>query len=75
LVAEVNESKYGCLTPGSQIPIVSEAEAHAMKPDYFLVMPWHFRNNLIKRETDFLKRGGRMIFPLPAVEIVGWSDL
>ena len=74
-IAEVNESKYGCFTPGSLIPIVSEVDAHAMKPDYLLVMPWHFRNNLIKRETDFLKRGGRMIFPLPAVEIVGWSDL
>ena len=75
LVAEVNESKYGCLTPGSLIPIVSEADAKAMKPDYFLVMPWHFRNNLLKRETDFLKRGGKMIFPLPTLEIVGWSDL
>jgi len=71
-IAEVNENKFGCLTPGSWIPIVSESEAHAMNPDYFLVMPWHFRENLLQREEPFLKKGGKMIFPLPTLEIVGW---
>lgn len=68
-IAEVNEDKFGCLTPGTNIPIISEQEAHAMKPDYFFVLPWHFRNNLIQRESAFLRRGGKMIFPLPALEI------
>ena len=70
-IAEVNPDKFGRFTPGTGIPIVSEAEAHALKPDYFLVMPWHFRENLIQRESVFLDRGGRMIFPLPEIEIVG----
>ena len=70
-IAEVNTDKFGRFTPGTHIPIVSEAEAHAMKPDYFLVMPWHFRKNLIEREAAFLKRGGKMIFPLPNIEIIG----
>ena len=69
-IAEVNTSKFGCLTPGSLIPIISEAEAHALNPEYLLVMPWHFRKNLIEREKGFLNRGGRMIFPLPELEIV-----
>ncbi len=69
-IAEVNEDKFGCFTPGTGIPIVSEDEARAMKPDYFLVMPWHFRENLIAREAEFLRRGGKMIFPLPAIEVV-----
>ncbi len=69
-VADVNEDKVGCYTPGSGIPIISEADAHAMNPDYLLVMPWHFRQNLIERESKFLERGGRMIFPLPEIEIV-----
>jgi cyclopropane fatty-acyl-phospholipid synthase-like methyltransferase len=68
-IAEVNKDKFGCFTPGTNIPIISEQEAHAMKPDYFFVLPWHFRNNLIQREGDFLRRGGKMIFPLPALEI------
>lgn len=69
-IAEVNESKYGCFTPGSNIPIVSEAEARAMRPDYFLVLPWHFRDNIIAREQAFLAGGGKLIFPLPTLEIV-----
>jgi hypothetical protein len=68
-IAEVNKDKFGCFTPGTNIPIISEADAHAMKPDYFFVLPWHFRDNLIQREADFLQRGGKMIFPLPTLEI------
>lgn len=70
-VADVNPDKFGCYTPGTEIPIVSEQEAHAQHPDYFLVMPWHFRKNLIAREQEFLARGGKMIFPLPTIEVVG----
>jgi len=69
-IAEVNESKFGYFTPGSNIPIVSEAEAKAMRPDYFLVLPWHFRDNIIAREQEFLAGGGKFIFPLPTLEIV-----
>ena len=69
-VAEVNEQKFGCFTPGTNIPIISEKAAHAMKPDYYLVMPWHFKHTILEREKDFLARGGKFIFPLPEIEIV-----
>ena len=69
-IAEVNPDKFGSFTPGTGIPIVSEADAHAMKPDYFLAMPWHFRETILEREADYLREGGRLIFPLPRLEIV-----
>ncbi len=69
-IAEVNERKFGCLTPGTNIPIISEAEAMAMKPDYLLVLPWHFRHSILERERHFIERGGKLIFPLPEIEIV-----
>jgi hypothetical protein len=69
-IAEVNEDKFGAFTPGSKIPIVSEAQARAMKPDYFLVFPWHFRAGILQREQEFLRAGGRFIFPLPSLDIV-----
>jgi hypothetical protein len=69
-IAEVNPDKFGAFTPGTNIPIISETEAHARNPDYLLVMPWHFRENLIQREAAFLQRGGKMIFPLPEISIV-----
>ena len=69
-IGELNEEKFGRLTPGSHIPIVSEAEARAMKPDYFLVLPWHFKEGIVAREANFIASGGKMIFPLPEIEIV-----
>jgi hypothetical protein len=69
-VAEVNPDKFGSFTPGSNIPILSEAEVKAMKPDYMLVLPWHFRDNIIQREAEYLASGGKLIFPMPEIEIV-----
>jgi len=69
-IAEVNPDKFGAYTPGSRIPIISEVEARAMKPDYFLVLPWHFKDGIIAREEAFLSAGGKMIFPFPEIEIV-----
>src|SRR4029077_9237438 len=70
VIAEVNPEKFGCVTPGTHIPIVSEQEARAMKPDFFLVLPWHFKNGIVEREREFLEGGGKMIFPFPEIEIV-----
>jgi C-methyltransferase C-terminal domain/Putative zinc binding domain/Methyltransferase domain len=69
-IADVNSDKFGCVTPGTWIPIVSESEAKAANPDYFLVLPWHFRENLVAREQEFLRKGGKMIFPLPDIDVV-----
>jgi len=69
-IAEVNPDKFGAFTPGTHIPILSEAEARAMEPDYCRVLPWHFKEGILQREADFLASGGRMIFPFPEIEIV-----
>jgi hypothetical protein len=69
-IAEVNTDKFGAFTPGTNIPIIPEAEARAMQPDYFLVLPWHFKEGIIQREAEFLAGGGKMIFPFPEIEIV-----
>ena len=69
-IAEVNEEKFGAFTPGTNIQIISEKEAKAMKPDYFLVLPWHFKNSILEREKEYLEQGGKFIFPLPEIEIV-----
>jgi hypothetical protein len=69
-IAEVNPDKFGHFTPGTHIPIISETEARAMKPDYFLVLPWHFKEGILQREQEWLAQGGKMIFPFPEIEIV-----
>lgn len=69
-IAEVNENKFGSFTPGTHIPIISEKEAHQMEPDFFLVLPWHFKNTILEREREFTSKGGKFIFPLPEIEII-----
>lgn len=69
-IADVNPDKFGCVTPGSHIPIVSEQDAKSMAPDYFLVLPWHFKDGILRREKDYLAAGGKFIFPFPEIEIV-----
>jgi NDP-4-keto-2,6-dideoxyhexose 3-C-methyltransferase len=68
--ADRSPQKWGRRTPRTAIPIMSEQDAR-LKADYFLVLPWHFRDEFIVREAEFLARGGKLIFPLPKFELVG----
>jgi len=72
LIGEVNPYKFGRVTPGSHIPIVPEQDILNMQPDYLLFLPWHFRENAIQKYSTFLTGGGRFIFPLPSVEVLGY---
>lgn len=60
----------GARTLGTDIPIIGEEESRAMKPDYYLVLPWHFEQEFLKRESKLLDQGVGMIFPLPEIRIV-----
>ena len=66
---ERNPQKFGCMT-STGIPIISEETMRVAPPDYLLVLPWHFRDEIVKRESAFLQAGGRLIFPLPEFQIV-----
>jgi hypothetical protein len=68
--AERNPRKWGTKTLGSNIPIISEEEARTMKPDYFLVLPYHFLDEMMVREKEFIERGGKFIVPVPTVKLL-----
>lgn len=68
--ADRNPDKDGAKTIGTDIPIISEEKSRAMKPDYYLVLPWHFRDEFLKREKALLDAGIGFIFPLPNIEII-----
>jgi 2-polyprenyl-3-methyl-5-hydroxy-6-metoxy-1,4-benzoquinol methylase len=70
-IAERSPYKYGLKTVGTNIPIYSEEDMRKEKPDYLLVLPWHFINEFVERETEFLKNGGKFIVPCPKFEIIG----
>jgi NDP-4-keto-2,6-dideoxyhexose 3-C-methyltransferase len=66
-IGEINEDKFGCFTPGSLIPIIPEAELLIKKPDYLLVLPWHFRSFFEKAPhlSEF-----NLVYPLPDLQLV-----
>ena len=69
-VAERNNKKYNLYTPGSNIKIISEALSRFYKPDFYLVLPWHFKNEILAREKEIRKKGTKFIFPLPKLKII-----
>ena len=70
-IAERSPYKFGLKTVGTEIPICSEEEMRAAKPDYLLVLPWHFINEFVSREQDYLDGGGKFIVPCPKFEVIG----
>jgi len=70
VIADVNPDKFGSFTPGTLIPIVSEADAMRLDPDILVVFPWHFREFIIGKEAPFIRGGGALLFPLPWLDLV-----
>lgn len=70
-IGDVNIDKFGRVTPGTDIPIKSESWVIAERPDVLLVLPWHFRDGFMRSLSGYLADGGRLVFPLPSIEIVG----
>jgi len=69
-IAEKNKQKYNCFTPGSKIKIISELQSRKLKPDYYVVFPWHFRKEILKREKVIKNKGTKFIFPLPKLKTI-----
>ena len=68
-IAERNPNKYNKFTPGSKIKIISEKKSRDMKPDYYFVLPWHFKDEILSREKKMISIGCKFIFPLPKIKI------
>jgi len=69
-IAERSPYKYGHKTIGTNIPIISEEDMRKLKPDYLLVLPWHFISEFKEREKEYLSKGGKFIVPCPNFEII-----
>ncbi len=70
VIGEVNPDKFGSLTPHTHILIDDEKIVKAQNPDYLVVMPWHFRDGILRKEQEYLNNGGHFIFPLPFIEVI-----
>lgn len=70
VAADRNPSKWGRRMIGSNIPIVSKEWARREKPDYYLILPYGFLDEIIDEEKTYLKEGGRFIVPIPRPYVI-----
>ncbi|MEM8988301.1 MAG: methyltransferase domain-containing protein [Pseudomonadota bacterium] len=68
--ADRNPIKVGTRLPGGEIEVISETASRGMRPDYYLVLPWTFRREILEREREAIFNGAQMIFPLPHLRFV-----
>jgi len=68
-IADRNKAKCNSFTPGTKIKIIAEENSRRLKPDYYLVLPWHFKKEILQREKSIMQKGTKFIFPLPKIKI------
>tara|TARA_B100000401_G_C52778162_1_gene706797 strand:- start:122 stop:1339 length:1218 start_codon:yes stop_codon:yes gene_type:complete len=69
-ISDRNPKKNNCYTPGTNIKILTEKKSRSLNPDYYLVLPWHFKREILKREKNMRRNGTKFIFPLPIIKII-----
>jgi hypothetical protein len=65
-----NPYKHGRFTPGTRVPILPPERIAADRPDYVLVLPWNLRDELTEQLAYVGEWGGKLVFPIPHLEIV-----
>ena len=65
-----NAQKHGKYVPGVRVPIADPERLKSDRPDYVMILPWNFRDEIIRQQQDFLRAGGRFVVPIPDLSIV-----
>ena len=68
--SERNSEKVGLKCLGSDIELISEETARSMNPSAFIVLPWNFKDEIVKREKEYINNGGQLMFPMPYPHVV-----
>tara|TARA_Y100000590_G_scaffold296962_1_gene334613 strand:+ start:2820 stop:4121 length:1302 start_codon:yes stop_codon:yes gene_type:complete len=69
-ISERNPEKVGLKCLGSDIELISEDRARSMNPSAFIVLPWNFKDEIVKREKEYINNGGQLMFPMPYPHVV-----
>jgi len=69
-ISERNSEKVGLKCLGSDIELISEKKAREINPEAFIVLPWNFKTEVVKREKEYIENGGKLMFVMPYPHVV-----
>lgn len=64
-ISERNPFKVGLRTLGTDMVLISEEEARRLQPDCMFVIPWNFKAEILEREKEYVRKGGKLLFIMP----------
>jgi hypothetical protein len=65
-----NPYKQGKYLPGTHIPILAPEALDEAKPDYVLILPWNFKDEIMSQLAHVKNWGGRFIVPIPVPQVI-----
>jgi SAM-dependent methyltransferase len=69
-IADRSPLKQGLFTPGTHIPVVAPEHLLTDQPDYLLLLAWNFADEIIAQQSEYRRRGGRFMVPVPEVRVL-----
>ena len=69
-VVDRNTHKQGRYIPGVRLPIAAPERVLAEQPDYVLILPWNFKDEIMAQQAEYRRRGGKFIVPVPRPTII-----
>jgi len=62
--------KQGRFTPGKHVPIFAETKILQTQPDYVILLAWNFAEEIMKKNKDYIKNGGKFIVCIPEFQLL-----
>ncbi|MCK9518172.1 MAG: class I SAM-dependent methyltransferase [Dehalococcoidia bacterium] len=73
-VVDRNPHKHGLLMPGAHIPIRPVEALLDEQPDVVLLLAWNFKDEIVRQQAEYLRRGGKLLLPVPEVSLLTFEQ-
>jgi SAM-dependent methyltransferase len=65
-----NPYKQGKFLPGTHIPIYAPEKIDEVRPDYILILPWNFKDEIVAQLAHARSWGAKFVVPIPEAAVL-----